>query len=196
MVRTLHAILAAVGLAALSGCAEEPRPAIAPSVYPALEGAELATIGTPGPPDIAFGQALVAYSRELSDLHASDEHAGERIRGEVLALADILDRLPAAAAEPGLRRAAGRIREALSVSEPSMEDTKRALAVVAVALLGVARCDYRGRPEIAASARALAGSVSAIDSGRDPPDYPAAILALIRAEHVLAAMYAANVGPP
>jgi hypothetical protein len=196
MVRTLHAFLAAVGLAALAGCVEEPRPAIGPSVYSALDGATLATIGTPGPPDIAFGQALVAYSRELSDLHASDEHAGERIRGEVLALADILDRLPAAAAEPGLRRAAGRIREALSAPEPSMEDTKRALAVAAAALLGVAKCDYRAPKEVAAGARAFAGAVSAIDSGREPPDYPAAILALVRAEHVLAAMYAANVGPP
>jgi hypothetical protein len=197
MVRTLYAFLAAAGAAAaLAGCAEEPLPAISPSVYPEMEAAELSTIGTPGPPDVAFGQGLVAYSRDLSDLHATDANAGERIQGQVLALADILERLPAAAAEPGLRRAAGHIRAAASGESLSMEDTKRALAVAAAALLGAAKCEYRGRPEIVAHARAFAGWVSAIDSSRDPPDYPTVIAALLRAEHTLAAMYVANVGPP
>jgi hypothetical protein len=77
-----------------------------------------------------------------------------------------------------------------------MEDTKQALAIAASALLGLARYGYRGVPEIASSARAFAGAVSAIDADRDPPDYPAAIVALVRAERTLAAMYAANVAPP
>ena len=51
--RSLHAILAALGAAgALGGCVEEPASGagpVGPGVYAALTGAELTTIGAPGP---------------------------------------------------------------------------------------------------------------------------------------------------
>src|SRR5690242_9534290 len=115
-------LAAATATAAVAGCAEEPLPVIGPGVDRALAGATIATVGRPGLPDIPFGEALVTYSRGLSDLHAAGEHADARIRGEVLALATILDRLPAASAEPSLRRAAGLIRAA-DEGAPSIENT-------------------------------------------------------------------------
>jgi hypothetical protein len=182
--------------AAIAGCIEPPAEAIGPRVYTAMAGAEVATVGEPGPQDLPFGEALVAFSHELGDLHACDgEQADAGIRAEVVALATILERLPAAAAQPGLRHAANVMRAAMEPSEPPIEDVRRALAVAATSLLHVAQRDYRKAPEVAARARDFAGAVSAIDSGRTPPDRAGMILALVRAERLLAAMYAVNVAP-
>ena len=62
-VRNLGAIVLVASAAASAGCAEAPPPPDS-GVYRALAGAGLATVGTPGPPDIPFGSALVEYSSE------------------------------------------------------------------------------------------------------------------------------------
>src|SRR5262249_37295230 len=62
--------------------------------------------------------------------------------------------------------------------------------------LDLAVGSYGGSPEIAAQARAFAGAVEAIDPQRGPPDRAAVIDALMHAERVLSAMYAANMRPP
>ncbi len=85
----------------------------------------------------------------------------------MLELATILERMPAAAAEPRLRRAAESIRK----SEGGLEDediepeaapaerTKQSLAIASTALLELARSHYRETPQIAAEARAFAAAV-------------------------------------
>src|SRR4051794_34617549 len=180
MVRSLHAILAALGAAsALGSCAEEPMmpatPAVpvGPGVYAALTGAGLQTVGVPGPADVPFGEALVAYSRELGAIHAADgPQADARIRWAVQQLAVVLERMPAAAAEPSLRWAAGAIRstDASFAGEETeaawIEGAKRSLAVAATALQNLAAGCYRAHPEIAARARAFAGAVTAIEPAR------------------------------
>ena len=196
MVRKVSGIVAAASVAAvaLGGCAEEPEEAIGPCIYPALTRADIATVGEPGPADLPFGEALVTYSRRLGTLHVGGDHTDARIRRAVRDLARILERVPAAAAEPHLRHAAGLMRAATEPEEPSIEDTKRALAVAAKALLELAERDYREVPEVASLTRNFAGAVTAIDT--DHNDQAAAIDALIRAERALAAMYAADVLPP
>jgi hypothetical protein len=88
------------------------------------------------------------------------------------------------------------MRAAIEGHEGSIEDTKRALAAAATALLSVSRCAYRDVPAVAAHLRQFAGAVAAIDREREPPDRAAVIEALVRAERALALMYAANVLPP
>jgi hypothetical protein len=190
------AALAGIGLvgSAPSGCAEEPA-AIGPGVHEALNAAVIASVGRPGPQDLPFGQALVGFSQALGRLHAFDEDADAAIAHEVLALAGILERMPAAGAEPELRRYAALMRGAMGRPDASMEDTKRALSAAATALFALVRTAYHDAPAIAASVRDFAGSVSAIDTTRTPPDRAAAVTALVRAERALAAMYAANVVP-
>lgn len=194
----LSAILAAVTAVIMSaGCAEEPEPAIGPGVYAGLAGAQLATVGAPGPQDLPFGEALIAYSHELARIHAyQGTVADDQLAWEVRQLATLLERMPAAAHQRSLRRAAAQMRAADEGVEPSIEGLKRALAVAATELLGLARTAYSACPEVTARAQEFAGAVSAIDPQLDPPDRPGVILALLRAEHALAAMYAVNVAPP
>jgi hypothetical protein len=198
MIGKVSAILAAASAATVSiGCAEGPPPALGPGVYAELAGAQIATLGSPGPQDLPFGEALIAYSRELARLHAfQGGPADERLAGEVQQLATILDCMPAAAQQPSLRRAAAQIRAAGEGMEPSIERTRRTLAVAATALLRLAQTSYASFPEITARAGELAGAVSSIDAELEPPDRPGVILALLRCEHVLSAMYAVNVAPP
>jgi hypothetical protein len=197
MVREVGAILAAAGAAVAAwGCVEEPRHALGPGVYVAMTGAALATVGTPGPQDIPFGEALTAFSQRLGDLHADQgEQADVGIHAELLELATILERLPAASAEPRLRRAASRIRAEVEGAggHASIEATKRSLAAVATELLYTAQCCYAEHPEVATLARALAGAVAAIDAERALPDRAAVIAALLRAERTLAMIYAIDV---
>jgi hypothetical protein len=197
MLGRVSAILAAASAAAVgAGCAEEPLPAIGPGVHAGLAGAQIATIGSPGPQDLPFGEALITYSRELARIHAFEgETADERLGWEVRQLATVLERMPAAAQQRSLRRAAAQMRAAEADAEPSIEDTQRTLAAAAIALLQLARTSYAAFPEIAAATRAVAGAVSAIDAGRKPPDRPGVIFALLRFERALAAMYAVNVAP-
>lgn len=201
--RALVAAPAALGL--LAGCVEEPRSAVAtaqaevPGIYAAMRAAELRTLGEPGPQDLPFGEALVTYSRELAGIHAFDgAQADASIRWAVGQLAIILDRIPAAAAEPALHQAAARMRALVETTgdEQNIERNRRALAIAATALLHLAEDAYDDVPEIAARARVFAGAVEAIDPRRDPPDRPGELNALRRAETTLAAMYAANVGQP
>jgi len=196
MLSQVRAILAAAGATVLSlGCAENAEPpAIGPAVYPAMNAAALATVGSPGVQDLPFGEALLTYSRNLSTLHADQrEQTDAGIRDQVLWLAVILERMPAAATQPVLRSAAGHIRAMMEPETPTVEATKRALALAADALLVAARRGYSMEPDVAPLARAFAGAVSAIDSARSPPDRAAVVAALVRAERVLAVMYAMNV---
>ena len=188
-------IAAAAATAAIAGCVAEARPTIGPGIHRALAASEIASLGAPGLADVPFGEAIVTFSQALSDLHASGEQADGRIHDEILALATVLERMPAASAEPSLRRAAGVIREA-DAEPPTIEGARRSLAVAAQAVLTLGQTKYRDHPEILDQARAFAGAVAAIDPARDPPDRPGIIAALLRAERVLAAMYAANVAPP
>jgi hypothetical protein len=185
-------VAAATATVAVSGCVEAPAPAIGPGIHRALAASEIATLGTPGLPDVPFGEALVTFSQALAGLHATGPDADARIRDQVLTLADILERMPAAAAEPALRRAADVMRAA-DADAPSIEGAKRSLAVAAAALLTLAQTAYRGHPDVLDQARSFAGSVAAIDPAHDPPDHAGMITALLRAEHALAAMYVANV---
>ena len=109
-------------------------------------------------------------------------------------LAAILERIPAAATEPRLRRAAGVMRAAMEPEEPSYQDTKRALSVASKTLLELAGGAYREVPDVALLARDFAGAVAAVDA--EGADQAGVINALIRAERALAAMYAADVLPP
>jgi hypothetical protein len=198
MLRALGGILAAASAAAAAGgCVEEGSAGpLTPGVYVAMTGAALATVGHPGPQDIPFGSALTTFSQRLGDLHADQgEEADASIRAGVLELATILERLPAAAAQPGLRRAASRIRAEVEAAgaHPSVETTKRSLAAVATELLHAARSCYAEHPEVAELARAFASAVSAVDAERSLPDRAAVIVAMIHAERVLATMYAINV---
>ncbi len=197
MLRKLGAILAAAGAtAAAGGCVEETPRAQGPDVYVAMTGAVLATVGYPGPQDIPFGEALVAFSRRIGDLHSDQgEQADASIQAAVLELATILERMPAASAQPRLRRAASQIRAALEAdgSHPSIETMKRSLALAATELLHAAQCCYREHPEVADLARRLAGAVTAIDGERSLPDRAGVITALISAERALAMIYAINV---
>jgi hypothetical protein len=206
MVRSLHVVIAALGAAgALGGCVEEPMTGavpVGPGVYAALTGAELQTVGAPGPADLPFGEGLVAFSRELGAIHAADgPRADVRIRRAIQELAVILERMPAAAAQPSLRWASGAMlsTDASFAGEEaegaSIEGAKRSLAIAATALQNLAAGCYRRDPEIAARTRAFAGAVNAIDPTRAPPDRPGVINALVRAERALATMYAANVAP-
>jgi hypothetical protein len=188
-------VAGAVAGVALSACAEE-QTAIGPSVHPALAGATIATVGTPGPQDAPFGQALVMFSQGLGQLNAAAEDADARIASQIDALATILERLPVAGAQPMLRRTAASMRAATLGREGSIEDTKRALAAAATALLSVSRCAYGDTPAVAAHLRRFAGAVAAIDTQREPTDRAAVVEALVRAERALALMYAANVLPP
>lgn len=196
--RALVAATAATGL--LAGCVDEPSsvPAQPSGAQAALRAAELRTVGVPGPQDLPFGEALVTYSRELAGMHAFDEaRAGASIRWAVVQLATILDRIPAAAAEPALHQAATRMRALTESSgdEENVAQNRRALTIAATALLHLAEDTYGDVPEIAARARAFAGAVEAIDPRREPPDRPGELNALRRAESALAAIYAANVAP-
>jgi hypothetical protein len=196
MLSEVRAILAAVAAAVLLlGCAENAEPpAIGPGVYSAMNAAALATVGSPSVQDLPFGEALLTYSRDLSKIHADQhEQADASIRNEVLWLAVILERMPAAATQPVLRSAAARMRAAMEPENPTGEETKRALALAADALLVAARRGYALEPDVAPLAREFAGAVSAIDSARWPPDRAAEIAALARAERALAMMYAMNV---
>jgi hypothetical protein len=199
MPRGLSSVSAGAALvwSVLSGCAEEPA-AIGPGIHHALDAAVVASVGRPGPQDLPFGQALVGFSQELGRLHAFDEDADSGIARAVLELAAILERLPAAGAQPELRRYAGLMRDAMERHDATMEDTQRALSAAATGLFALVRTAYRDDPQITALVRAFAGSVSAIDTARAPPDRAAAVTALVRAERALAAMYAANVAslPP
>ena len=194
MLTEVRVIVAVAGAAVLAcGCAESAAPPIGPGVYVAMNGAALATVGTPGVQDIPFGEALLTYSRQLSGLHADQGvQADAAIRNQVLWLAVILERMPAASAEPELRRAAALIRAQMEPEAPSVEETKRALALAANALLIAARRGYALEPEVAAYGRDFAGAVSAIDARRTPPDRAGVITALVRAERMLAQMYAIN----
>ena len=118
----LSAILAVATAVTMSaGCAEEPEPAIGPGVYTGLTAAQVATVGSPGPQDLPFGEALVAYSRELASIHAfQGAVADERLAWEVRQLATVLERMPAAAQQHSLRRAAAQMRAADEGAEPSI----------------------------------------------------------------------------
>src|SRR5262245_25740608 len=142
----MRAIVAAAGATALlGGCAEEtafaPPPAAPRGVYAAMRATELATIGAPGPADLPFGEALVTYSHLLGEVHAWEgERADALIREAIFQLATILSRMPAAAAQPSLRRAAATVR--VEASAPGAEATRRALAIAATELLRLAGDAY------------------------------------------------------
>jgi hypothetical protein len=188
---------------ALVGCVEEPLgpPAVVPAPYRALGDAELATLGSPGPQDRPFGEALSGYAQEVNRIHAfAGPRADPSIAWAVLQLATVLERMPAAAAQPRLRRAAEAIRknEAGDGDEsalPPVERVKQSLAIAATALLQLARTHYGETPEIAADARALAATIEGIDPEREPADRAGILDALTRATGLLARMYAANVAP-
>jgi hypothetical protein len=198
-VRAILPALAALG--ALAGCAEEGTTAApGPGWYAAMTAAELRTIGRPGAPDLPFGEALVTYSEGVRAIHAFEgPRADRRTRWAVRQLAVVLERMPAASAEPRLRRAAGEVRtiEASAPEDaPAVEETRHALAIAATALLDLAVAEYGDDPAIATRARAFAETVKAIDPQRTPPDRAGAINALLAAEQALASMYAANIAPP
>lgn len=204
MLGKLRALVGAlVAATAIAGCAEEydvPEPRFPPGPRAALRGAMLRTVGAPGAPDLPFGEALITYSRQVGEIHAfTGARADPQIHAAVLQLATILERMPAGGAQPSLRRAAALIRAqqgAVDPEEPAMQATQQSLALAATALLDLAVAVYRGSDEIAARARTFAGAVEAIDPERSPPDRAPVIDALVRAERVLAAMYAANVRSP
>lgn len=208
MVSKMCALFAALGAAStVAGCVEEQfgPPATMPAPYRALSSAELQTVGSPGPQDRPFGEALAAYAQEVNRIHAfQGRRVDASISWAVLQLATILERMPAAAAEPWLRRAAESIRKSEGglggddvepEAEPA-ERTKQSLAIAATMLLQLARNYYRETPQIAAEARVFAAAVEAIDPESDPPDRVAMVDALTRAARVLAGMYAVNVAPP
>jgi hypothetical protein len=189
----LVAMLAvAAATAAVAGCGETPPAMIGPGIHRALAASEVASLGTPSLPDIPFGEALVTFSRALADLHAFEEQADAHIRDELLALATILERMPAGHVEPSMHEAAAAVR-VTAAETPSIEGARRSLAVAAVALLRLVQTRYRDHPEIVEQALTFAGAVAAIDPSREPPDRPGIINALVRAERVLAAIYVANV---
>ncbi len=187
---------AASACALLVACAEEPPAAIGPGIYPALETAEMMTLGAPGPQDVPFAEALAAYSHALGRLHAFEPTSRQGIADEIGRLAAVLDRVPAAGSEPVLRATAARMRAVVERKDASAEDDKRALAAAATALLPVAQNAYRGSPDVVVLVRAFADAVSAVDAARDPPDLAGMLDALLRAERALAAMYAADVATP
>ncbi len=59
------ALSAASAASAVMGCVEEPLgpPPVVPAPYRDLADAELSTLGTPGPQDRPFGEALSATRR-------------------------------------------------------------------------------------------------------------------------------------
>jgi hypothetical protein len=198
MRRTLGAIGMAAGAALLAGCAgeaaEAPPPA-RPGVYATMRATQLLTVGAPGPADLPFGEALVTYSRMLGDVHAwQGARSDEAIREATLQLATVIERMPAAGAEPALRRAAIAMRREVSAGDA--EAVKRALARGATEIMWLAESAYRDAPNVLDRARDLGGAVDAIDPLLVPLDRSSYIRALLRAERALAAMYAANVAPP
>lgn len=198
----VSALIGAMAAAPIAGCTDDydmPAPRIGPGARATLRAAELRTVGAPRAPDLPFGEALLTYSRMVGSVHAFyGERADPQIHAAVLQLATILDRMPAAAAQPALRRAAALIRaeQGAAQEETAVASTQRSLAFAATALLNLAVDAYRESPEIAARARTFAGAVEAIDAERRPPDRATIIDALVRGERVLAAMYAANVRSP
>lgn len=207
MVSKVCALFAALGAAStITGCVEEQLapPVTPPAPYRALSNAALQTVGSPGPQDRRFGEALSAYAQEVSRIHAFQaSRADASISWAVLQLATILESMPADAAQPRLRRAAEAIRrsegdlggDGVEPERVPAERTKQSLAIAATALLQLARSHYREAPQIAAEARVFAGAVEGIDPESEPPDRAAMISALTRAERVFAAMYAINVAP-
>jgi len=204
MARKMRALVGGlVAAAAIAGCTGEhdvSQPRIGPGALVALRGAELRTVGAPGAPDLPFGEALITYSRQIGAIHAfTGARADPQIHAAVRQLATVLDRMPAAAAQPALRRAAARIRADqtdVDPDEPAVAPAQRSLAIAATALLDLASSAYAASPEIGALARNFAGAVEAIDVERTPPDRASVIDALVRGERVLAAMYATNVRRP
>lgn len=202
------AVVAALGAAStVTGCVEQELgpPSITAAPYRALATSELATVGAPGPQDQPFGEALAGFAHEVNRLHAlHGAQADAAIAWSTLQLATILERLPAAAAEPRLRRAAETIRAneaglpgaAVEPESPPAEGLKQSLAIAATALLDLARTHYHDTPDVAAEARVFAAAVESIDAEREPADRAAIINALVRATHVLARIYAINVAPP
>jgi len=201
-----------VAASATMGCVEAPMgpPTRVPEPYRAMASAQLQTVGSPGPQDQPFGEALSAYALEVNRIHAFEgARADAAISWAVLQLARILERLPAAAAEPALRRAAAAIRANETatatetdpegeINEPAMtpvERTKQSLAIVATALLQLAANTYREVPQIAATARVFASTVEGINPESSVPDRPGIRDALVHAQRVLAGMYAVNVAP-
>jgi hypothetical protein len=207
MVSKVCALFAALGAACTTaGCVEEQLapPATPPAPYRALSNAALQTVGSPGPQDRRFGETLSAYAQEVSRVHAVQERrADATISWAVLQLATILESMPAAAAQPRLRRAAEAIRRSEGdlgggdvEPEPApIERTKQSMAIAATALLQLAQSHYREATQIAAAARVFAAAVEGIDAEKTPPDRAALIAALTRAQRVLAGMYAVNVAP-
>jgi hypothetical protein len=204
-----------VAASATMGCVEEPMgpPTRVPEPYRAMASAQLQTVGEPGPQDRPFGEALVAYALEVDRIHAFEgARADAAIGWAVLQLARILERLPAAAAEPALRRAAAAIRanetetqtetetdpddESSKPAVTPVERTKQSLAIVATALLQLAATAYRETPQIAVAARVFAATVDGINPESSSPDRPGILDALVHAQRVLAGMYAVNVAPP
>ena len=206
MVSRMCAVFAVLSAAStLAACEEQlgPPPTV-PAPYRALADAEPQTVGSPGPQDRPFGEALAGLAHEVYRIHANEgAQADASINWSVLQLAMVLEHMPAAAAEPRLRRAAEAIRkneagidrDATEPVGPPAEGTKRSMAIAATALLQLARSHYGETPEIAAEARVFAAAVEGIDQNRDPPDRAAMIAALTRATRVLARMYAVNVAP-
>jgi hypothetical protein len=203
----VFAAVSAIGAAsALMGCVEEPLgpPPVVPAPYQALATAQLQTLGAPGPQDQPFGEALAAFAHEVNRVHAFEGARAEAsISWSVLQLATLLERMPVAAAEPRMRRAAAAIRRTevgqgaaeAEPLEPWAERTKRSLAIAATALLQVAKSHYEDTPEIAAEARVFAATVEAIDPESDPTDRAGMIDALTQSTRLLARMYAINVAP-
>lgn len=208
MVSKVCALVAALGAAStIVGCVDEQlaQPATPAAPYRALSDAALQTVGSPGPQDRPFGEALSAYAQEVNRIHSFQGRRAEAsISWAVLQLATILESMPAAAAQPRLRRAAEAIRRSegdleggeVEPEAAPAERTKRSLAIAATAILQLARSHYRETPQIAAAARVFAAAVEGIDPERDPPDRAGMINALTRAQRVLAGMYAVNVAPP
>ena len=207
MLSRVSIVFAAVSAtSAFTGCVEEPLgpPPAVPAPYRALATAQLRTVGAPGPQDQPFGEALADYAREVHRVHAFEGAQAEAsISGSVLRLATLLERMPVAAAEPRMRRAAEAIRRTevgtgrddAEPLEPWAERTRRSLAIAATALLQLAKSHYEDTPEIAAEARVFAASVEVIDPESDATDRAGMIDALIRSTRLLARMYAVNVAP-
>src|SRR5262249_53218626 len=149
--RTMVAVLGAGGAAL--GCAGE-QAELWPSVpQREMGGAELLTIGQPGPADMAFGEALVAYSNQLARAHAFDEkHVAGAVAAAGAEPAAALESIPAAAAEPSLRAAAGAVRKSQASVEQAesmqaaIEGTQRSLMLAATALLRLGASAYRDQP--------------------------------------------------
>ena len=207
MLWKVSALGAALGASsAIMGCVEGPMgpPTRAPEPYRAMASAQLQTVGSPGPQDRPFGEALAAYALEVDRIHAFEgERADAAIAWSILQLARILERLPAAADQPELRRAAAAIRASESDvdgerSDPPMnpvERTKQSLALVATALLQLAAGAYKDVPQISVEARFFASTVDGINSETSLPDRPGVLDALMSVQRVLAGMYAVNVAP-